>query len=167
DGSKTLRLTKSPGTKDLVTFSPSGEWIAFVKDQNLYAVDLATQKEHKLTSDGGGKIFNGKADWVYFEEIFDRDYKAFWWSPDSSTIAFVRDDDTPVSPFPVIDHLPVIPRQENTPYPKAGHPNPLAKLGLVTPAGGPVRFVETPSDYKPEETLLLRAAWQPDAKEVL
>jgi dipeptidyl aminopeptidase/acylaminoacyl peptidase len=166
DGSKAVRLTNSAGNKELVTFSPNGEWIAFVRDQNLFAVDLATQKERKLTSDGGGKIFNGKADWVYYEEIFDRDYKAFWWSPDSSTIAFVRYDDTPVSPFPVIDHLPTLPRMENTPYPKSGHPNPLAKLGMVAAAGGPVHFAETP-EHKPQDTLLLRAAWQPDSKEVL
>src|SRR5262249_59777316 len=142
DGSKTLRLTKSPGTKELVTFSPNGEWIAFVKDQNLYAVDLATQKEHKLTSDGGGKIFNGKADWVYYEEVFDRDYKAFWWSPDSSAVAFLHFDDRKVSQFTLIDPTERTQTPEVASYPLAGGTNPVVKLGIANVASGAVNWVD-------------------------
>ena len=46
-------------------FSPDGKQIAFVRGGNLFAVDLETQTEQQLTTDGGGDILNGKADWVY------------------------------------------------------------------------------------------------------
>lgn len=166
DGSRAVRLTQSPEREEIASFSPDGRWVAFVRQNDLYTVEIETQKEVRLTHDGSEKILNGKADWVYFEEVFDRNYKAYWWSGDSRHIAFVRYDDTPVSPFPVIDHLPTQTKMELTPYPKAGAANPIVKLGIVAAAGGPVHFVPTPS-YPPDDTLLLRAAWQSDSREVL
>ena len=127
DGSKAVRLTKTPAVEELATFSPDGKWVAFVREQNLYVVDIATQSERKLTVDGGGRIFNGKADWVYYEEVFNRNRHAFWWSPNSRHLAFLRIDDTPVAPFTVVDHIPVHQKLEQTPYPKSGDPNPLGE----------------------------------------
>src|SRR5262249_18114373 len=124
DGSKAVRLTKTPASEELATFSPDGKWVAFVREQNLYVIDIATQTERKLTVDGGGRVFNGKADWVYYEEVFDRNYRTFWWSPDSRHLAFLRIDDTPIPPFTVVNHLPIHQELEQTPYPKSGDPNP-------------------------------------------
>src|SRR5262249_49937423 len=73
DGSPAVRLTKTPGTKELATFSPDGRLVAFVRDNNLFAVDVATRTERALTTDGSAQVANGKADWVYFEEVFHRD----------------------------------------------------------------------------------------------
>jgi hypothetical protein len=69
DGSGAVRLTKTPGTEELPTFSPDGKFVVFVRGNNLYAVEVATQTERTLTRDGSDRIFNGKADWVYGEEI--------------------------------------------------------------------------------------------------
>ena len=87
----------------MATFDPQGRLVAFVRDGNLYVVDVATQTERALTTDGGGLIRNGEADWVYFEEVLNRRWKLFWWSPDSSTIAFLRTDDAPVPEFTVVN----------------------------------------------------------------
>src|SRR5262249_30405210 len=105
DGTKAVRLTKVPGNKELASFSPNGQFVAFVRQNNLYVVDVATQTERALTTDGSALIFNGKADWVYFEEIFDRQRRTYWWSPDSARIAFLRLDDHPVHKFTVVDHI--------------------------------------------------------------
>ena len=83
DGTPAVRLTRSPGEKELATFSPDGRFVAFVRAGNLYVVDVATQAERPLTTDGGGLVLNGKADWVYGEEIFNRNGRTYWWSPDS------------------------------------------------------------------------------------
>jgi dipeptidyl aminopeptidase/acylaminoacyl peptidase/murein tripeptide amidase MpaA len=166
DGSKALRLTRNPAKKELATFSPDGQWVAFVREQNLYVVDLATQAERKLTTDGGGKVSNGKADWVYYEEINNRDWHAYWWSPDSRNIAFLRIDDTPVNTFTVIDEIPVRQKLEPTPYPKAGDPNPLVKLGIVSVAGGDPQFPDL-NGYTASSILLPRACWPKDGKSVV
>src|SRR5262249_3506110 len=163
--SKAVRLTKSPGAKELVSFSPNGEFVAFVRDNNLFVVDVATQTERALTTDGTDVIFNGKADWVYFEEIFDRDRRAYWWSPDSSRIAFIRYDDRPVHKFTVLDHIPTRLTVEQKPYPKAGDPNPLVKLGIVAAGGGDIRWADL-GNYSETSSLLLRAGWTPDSGRV-
>ena len=72
DGSKAVRLTRSTGAKELVSLSPNGQHVAYVRDNNLYVVDIATQTERALTTDGSAVIFNGKMDWVYWEEIGNR-----------------------------------------------------------------------------------------------
>ena len=84
DGQTAVRLTSAPGPEKHATFDPQGKFVAFVRDGNLYVVDVATQTERALTTDGGGLIRNGEADWVYFEEVLNRRWKLFWWSPDSS-----------------------------------------------------------------------------------
>jgi len=165
DGSKAVRLTHTPGAKELLSFSPNGQFVAFVRDNNLHVVDVATQTERRLTTDGGALVFNGKADWVYAEEIFDRDERAYWWSPDSTRIAFLRFDDAPVRQFTLAD--PTGPRQaiEATPYPKAGDPNPLVKLGVVTVAGGSPQWADL-ADYSETARLIVRVTWTPDSQNI-
>ena len=165
DGSKPLRLTKSSGPKELVTFSPNGQFVAFIRDNNLVVVDVATQTEKALTTDGSATIFNGKADWVYYEEIYLRSRHAFWWSPDSTKLALLRFDDSPVKKFTVLDSAPVNQRVEETPYPKAGQPNPLVKLGVVGVGGGTVRWADLEA-YTPTAALITRVGWLPDSLNV-
>jgi dipeptidyl aminopeptidase/acylaminoacyl peptidase len=165
DGGKAVRLTKSPGREELPTFSPDGKFVAFVRNSNLYVVDIATQTERALTTDGNDLVSNGKADWVYFEEINNRNWKSFWWSPDSTRIAFLRFDDAPVHKFTVIDQLPIRQKVERTPYPKAGAANPLVKLGVVSVAGEAARFVDLGS-YTPTSSLVPRAGWTPDSRQI-
>jgi dipeptidyl-peptidase 4 len=163
NGEGAVRLTKTRGEEELPSFSPDGNLVAFVRANNLYVVDIATQTERAITSDGGELVFNGKADWVYYEEVFDRSHKAYWWSPDSSRIAFLRFDDAPVHKFTVIDFATRQPSPESTPYPKAGAANPLASLKLANVAGGEPQVVELPN-YTPTSSLLVRAGWLPDSQ---
>ncbi|MBO0698155.1 MAG: DPP IV N-terminal domain-containing protein [Zavarzinella sp.] len=165
DGSPAARLTKSPGAKEVPSFSPDGRFVAFVRAGNLYAVDVETQAERQLTTDGGGAVLNGKADWVYGEEIFDRRPQAYWWSPDSRRIAFLRFDDGPVTAHTVLDQVPARQRVERTPYPKPGDPNPVVKLGVVPVAGGDPVFADQ-AGYSPGDSLVTRVGWLPDGSRV-
>ncbi|MFO0846451.1 MAG: DPP IV N-terminal domain-containing protein [Gemmataceae bacterium] len=162
-GAKVTRLTRSGGNKELVTFSPDGRQVAFVRGDNLFAVDVATATERELTSDGGKAVRNGKASWVYFEELFDRSWKAYWWSPDSKRIAFLRSDESAMPRFSVVDNVPLAQTVEVTAYPKAGQPNPLVRLGVVSVSGGPVRWVDLPG-YPAKDTLVVRAGFTPDGQ---
>jgi dipeptidyl aminopeptidase/acylaminoacyl peptidase len=165
DGSKAVRLTRSPGLKELPSLSPDGRYVAFVIGGNLHVVDVATQTERALTTDGSSLISNGRMDWVYEEEIGNRRGQAYWWSPNSTHLAFVRYDDTPVHSFTVIDHEPTRQKIENTTYPKAGDPIPFVKLGIAPVTGGPVSFVDLRT-YSDGAMLLTRAGWMPDSEKV-
>jgi len=165
DGSAAFRLTSSPGDEKYATFDLQGRFVAFVRDHNLYVVDVATQTERALTTDGGGMIRNGEADWVYFEEVWLRQWKQFWWSPDSSSIAFLRVDDAPVPQFTVVNNVPQQQKVEVTPYPRSGEPNPLVRMGIVSAAGGAVKWVDL-DEYTPGSYLITGAGWMPDSETI-
>jgi len=165
NGKTAVRLTSSPGQEELYSFDPNGKFVAFVRDKNLYVVDVATQTERALTTDGGGLISNGQADWVYYEEIYGWYEKTYWWSPDSSAIAFIQFDDGPVNEFTVVNNTGKKQEVEETPYPRAGEPNPNVRIGVVTTAGGPVRWVEM-DDYLKGTYLVTGAGWMPDNKRI-
>jgi dipeptidyl-peptidase-4 len=165
DGRTAVRLTSSPGREKYPTFDPQGRFVTFVRDHNLYVVDIATQTERALTTDGGGTVRNGEADWVYYEEVYDRRWKLFWWSPDSSALVFYQIDDAPVYTFTVVNNVPDGQQVEATAYPRAGEPNPLVKVGIVSTAGGPVRWVDL-DEYTQGAYLVTRAGWLPDSEKV-
>ncbi|HSQ56526.1 MAG TPA: S9 family peptidase, partial [Gemmata sp.] len=165
DGRPAVRLTKSSGTKEYATFSPDGSRIAFVRGGNIFTVDLEKPEEKQLTSDGGGEILNGKGDWVYEEEIFLRSGRAYWWSPDSKQIAFMRFDDKPVKRFNIVNLNAVRGELESYPYPKVGDPNPTVKIGIVSASGGKPAYLDL-GQQKPEDIVISRVGWLPDSKAV-
>lgn len=147
-----------------VTVSPDGKWVAYTRRNNLYAMELETKKEIQFTTDGNDStILNGYASWVYYEEILGRGgrYRAFWWSPDSKHIAYMRFDDTQVPVFPIY----VVDGQhgylERQRYPKAGDKNPFVRIGLTS--------VENPktvwADFNEKDDQYFGTPiWTPDSK---
>jgi dipeptidyl-peptidase-4 len=128
------RLTATPEEEKNPRLSPDSKYLAYTRANNLYAFDLDSGLEFQITADGSETIYNGWASWVYFEEILGRgsQYAAFWWSPDSRKIAFLRFDDSPVPIFPIFRSIGVHGELEKEHYPKSGDPNPKVKLGIVT-----------------------------------
>jgi len=164
---KVLRVTNNPEEEVGETFSPNDRMLGFVRNNNLYVYDIASQRERRLTTDGGPKILNGRLDWVYQEELYGRgNFEAYWWSPDSSKIAYLRLDENPVPEFTVVDHIPYHQTLEVTPYPKAGDPNPGVQLGTVNAAGGATQWVDT-YKYQPGNLLIVRVSWTPDSRKVV
>ena len=161
------RLTNDSAEETEADFSPDGKQISFVRGNNLFVVEIASGKETQLTKDGAEKFFNGSLVWVYEEELYGRGNKrGYWWSPDSTAIAFLRTDETPVQNFVVINHEKMYQTIENTPYPKAGTPNPTVKLGIAEIGNAAVQFVDI-ANYKPDDFLISRVDWSPDSKRVI
>jgi dipeptidyl-peptidase 4 len=163
---RAVRLTNTAEEEVGEEFSPDGRMVSFIYKGNIYLADIATQRTRSVTSDGGDKIFNGRLDWVYQEEIYGRgNFKGYWWSPDSTRIVYLRIDETPVNEFVVVDHIPHLQELEITHYPKAGDPNPTVKLGVVNAAGGATGWVDT-FKYNGGEFLIVRVGWTPDSKKI-
>lgn len=138
------QLTKTPDEEKNSTLSPDGKYVAFTRNNDLYAIEVATGKEIRYTTDATDVIYNGYSSWVYYEEILGRstNYKAFWWSPDSKKLAFMRFDDTKVPMFPINGSTGQHGYTEKTRYPKAGDPNPEVRIGFVPAAGGQVTWAD-------------------------
>lgn len=159
DGGLVHRLTQNPAVETMPTFSPDGTMVAFVRDHDLVVVDVTSRREWALTSGGGPDLLNGELDWVYQEEIYGRgDFKGFWWSPDSTRLAYLQTDESPVKEFTVVDHLPYRLDLEVTDYPKAGDANPIVRLGVVPAVGGDTKWVVL-NQYTPTDMLVVSVGW--------
>ena len=112
------------------TFSPDGSHIAYVKDNNLFLMNLESKKETQITKDGiNNEIINGASDWVYEEEFGL--VNAFFWSPDGTKIAFYRFDEREVKKFSMdMFQSELYPTQYEFRYPKAGEENSKISIHL-------------------------------------
>ncbi|MBL9030648.1 MAG: DPP IV N-terminal domain-containing protein [Phycisphaerae bacterium] len=162
DGSEARRLTASPAREEMPTMSPDGRFVAFVRENDLWVADVATGTERALTTGGTDLRRNGKNDWVYFEEVFNRSWQAYWWSPDSTRIAYLSIDSTPVPTFTIANDARFEQAVERSPYPKPGQANPVVGLRVVTVGGGEPTAVDL-SGYDPASTLILGVGWWPDS----
>jgi dipeptidyl-peptidase-4 len=164
DGSPAVRLTRARGEEQYAQFSPDGQFVAYVRDRNLYVTDVATQTEQAITADSDPHVRNGEASWVYFEEVFGRSWRTFWWSPDSRHVAFLRFDETGMPIFHAVDTIPLHGELQSFAHPKPGDPNPAVALGLAHVSGTPVRWVDL-SDYTPGSFLVTHVDWRPDGSQ--
>jgi dipeptidyl-peptidase-4 len=155
---KVRRLTATEAYETDARFSPRGNYVSFVRDQDLFVIDLRTGRERTLTTDGEGLVQNGVAEFVAQEEM-DRD-TGYWWSPDEARIAYTRIDDSPVQEVERIeinaDGAPVS-RQR---YPAAGTANTKVELKVLE-----LGSMQTlPVQLGNEDTYLARVAWFPDSR---
>ncbi len=145
------------------TFSPDGDKIAYVKDNNLFAFFVRPARTVQLTTTGTETLLNGTLNWVYWEEIFGRRDIGYWWSPDSKSIAFLETDESMIVPSIFVDPRPKIETIIKQRYPKSGTPNPRVRVGITDLAKPETRWVGPPqSSYE----YILRVKWLPDSSQV-
>lgn len=123
------RLTSTEATETDARFSPDGAMIGFIRDHNIWVLDLATQRERRMTGGNAEGVINGEIDWVYEEEF--EISKGWWWSPGSTRIAYLQFDQRMVPTYPIVDWIPTHPEVERQHYPKAGDNNSIVKVGIV------------------------------------
>ena len=160
------RLTATPAVERNPVLSPDRKKVAFTRDHDLYIIDLRSGEEKRLTHDGSAGIYSGYAAWVYYEEILGRSsrYQAFWWSPNSEMIAFLRFDESQVPEFPLVNSEGVHGKLELQRYPKAGDPVPKVRLGIVHTDLNEIKWLE----FNPAvEHYLAQPFWSPDSKALL
>lgn len=137
--------------------SPDGTRLAFVRDGELFIVELATGAERRLTHDARPGVTNGLAEYVAQEEM-DR-FSGFWWSCDGRFLAYEQADDRHIPEY-VIPHLGTdVPTFESHRYPFAGAENVKVRLGVVPVGGGSTVWMDLGGfEY------LARVAWHPDGR---
>lgn len=148
---KTFKPLSINGKQQLATFSPDAKKVAFVRENNLFIVDLESGKETQITTDGKfNEIINGAPDWVY-EEEFEFN-KAFSWSEDSKRLAYVKFDERKVKMFnmtmfkgakPAIEENAIYPSNSQFKYPKAGEDNSIVSVLVYNLESGNTLKVNT------------------------
>src|SRR6266436_3626170 len=139
--------------------SPDGRSVSFVRDYNVWLVNLTDGKERAVTQGGTEEIRKGELDWVYPEEL---DIKtAYWWSPDSSAIAYLEMDERKVSQYPLVDFSSPTGEAEMERYPTAGGANPIVHIFVVSFNGGEPRALDTGAET---DIYVPRVNWLTDSK---
>ena len=150
------KLTNGGGFATDPKISPKGGFVSFIRDRNLWVIDLTSGEEVQLTRDGSDTIGNGVAEFVADEEM-DR-HTGYWWAPDDAAIAFARIDETPV---PVQKRYEVYPDRTEVVeqrYPAAGDHNVLVQLGVIAPkTGAKPRWIDLGKD---PDIYLARVDWR-------
>src|SRR5882757_4847678 len=139
--------------------SPDGKYVSFVRNHNLWLVSVADGKERAFTQGGTEEIRKGELDWVYPEEL---DIKtAYWWSPDSSAIAYLEMDERKVSQYPLVDFSSPSGETEMERYPTAGGANPIVRVFVASLSGGEPRAMDTGTET---DIYIPRVSWLTDSK---
>ena len=139
--------------------SPDGRYVSFVRDHNLWLVNLADGKERAITQGGTEEIRKGELDWVYPEEL---DIKtAYWWAPDSSAIAYLELDERKVSRYPLVDFSSPSGEVEMERYPAAGGANPIVRVFVAVLSGGEPRAMDTGAET---DVYIPRVNWLTDSR---
>ena len=163
---KELTALSDKGAQQLATFSPDGERVAYVRDNNIFIKSLKFGSTTQATFDGKeNEIINGAPDWVYEEEFGFN--KAFWWSPNSEFVAYIRFDEREVPEYsfpmyagmsPEYEQYKLYPGEYRYKYPKAGEPNSKVQVlsyEITTKKTIPVNIGEETDLYIP------RLKWSP------
>ncbi|MEM9647940.1 MAG: S9 family peptidase, partial [Bacteroidota bacterium] len=127
--------------------SPDGSQVAYVYNNNVYAMDLASQETKQVTTDGNkGTIINGVTDWVYEEEFAF--VRAFAWNSNGTKIAFLRFDETNVPHFSMdVYGQNLYPFQYEFKYPKAGEENATVSLHMYDVSSGNISDIDLGETY--------------------
>ena len=159
---------KSQTTRTLVSgkatlvdpkISPDGRNVSFVRDHNVWLVNLADGKERAVTQGGTEEIRKGELDWVYPEEL---DIKtAYWWSPDSSAIAYLEMDERKVSQYPLVDFSSPSGEAEMERYPTAGGANPIVRVFVASLTAVEPRAMDAGAET---DIYVPRVNWLTDSK---
>ncbi len=148
------RLSNGEGFATDAKISPKGGFVSFIRERNLWVIDLADGQARQLTRDASATVANGVAEFVADEEM-DR-HTGYWWAPDDSAIAFTRTDESkvPIQKRSEIyaDRTEVVEQR----YPAAGDPNVEIQLGVISPQGGNARWLDLGAD---KDIYLARVDW--------
>ena len=130
------------------TFSPAGNKIAYVLDNNIYIHETNSGRTKQVTFDGQkNQIINGASDWVYEEEFGL--VRSFEWAPDGEHIAYYKFDETNVKEFSMdLFKGGLYPTQEVFKYPKAGEENSVVRIYFYNLKEDKSTYIYTEKDYE-------------------
>jgi len=159
DKEKVRQLTKTDAFEIDVKFSPKSRYVSFVREQNLYFIDLTSGEEHAVTTEGGETLKFGMAEFVAQEEM--KRMTGYWWAPDESAIALTKVDESPV-PLATrseiyADRIETIQQR----YPFAGSDNVEIDLGVYQIADKQTNWLQL---GKLNDGYLARVKWVGDSK---
>ncbi|MFT4850704.1 MAG: dipeptidyl-peptidase-4 [Sediminicola sp.] len=161
---KQIGKTLAPSSLMFAKFSPDGNSIAYVSENNVYSEDYASGKIKPLTTNGTVALINGTFDWAYEEEFACRD--GFRWSPDSKSIAYWQIDASEIKKFYMVNNTDSIYSQlVPLEYPKVGEKPSACSVGVVNISDAKTTWMDVPGDAS--QNYLVRMEFIPTTNNLL
>lgn len=159
------QLTGSATFETDIRFSPNGLLIAFVREKNLFTINTKDGLERQHTTEGGGTISCGLADFIAQEEMHR--YEGYWWAPDSTKIAFTWVDESPIEVSQRYeidaDNFGVFDQH----YPYAGAHNATVKVGVLDLSDDSIYWYSpSPDPQSQDYEYVARVNWFKDSKKI-
>lgn len=146
-----LKPLSKGGKQMYATFSPDGDRVAFVRQNNMYYVDVKSGVEKQITQDGlVNQRINGALDWVYEEEF--EFAVGFEWSPDGAKLAYYTFDESQVPSYAMQKWGKLYPESYVYKYPKAGEANSVVGVNVYDLVSAKTVKLDTgtdPNQYLP------------------
>jgi dipeptidyl-peptidase-4 len=136
--------------------SPDGRIVSFIQDHTLWLADVSTGATHAFTNAGNADLREGEPDWAYLHELGL--HSAYWWSPGSSSIAWLETDDHAVDKYSLRS---ADGDERAIAYPRPGGAIPTVRLFVQAISGGKPLQIDLGNDtnvYVPQ------VQWLPDGK---
>ena len=153
------RLLQTPEFETDIRFSPEGNFVSYIREQNLFIMDVSSRLETQITHDGGDNIKYGMAEFVAQEEMSRM--TGYWWAPDESKIAFTKVDESPVEQVTrseiYADSIKMITQR----YPSAGTNNVTIELALHDLGNNKTHWINM---GKNKDIYLARGKWMEDSQ---
>ncbi|MDP5032572.1 S9 family peptidase [Paraglaciecola sp.] len=154
-----IQLLDTPEFETDFRLSPKGNYVSYVRNQDLYIKHIKNGVETRLTHDGQGPIKNAMAEFVAQEEM--NRMTGYWWSPDERFIAYTQIDESPVQEITrseiYADSIEMITQR----YPSAGTNNVAIKLGVLDVAKQSSRWIDLGEN---KDIYLARVDWMADSQ---
>ena len=159
--SKVQPLDEKRQPQTLAEYSPDGNQVSYIYENNIYVKNLKTGIVTELTSDGKkNDIINGTTDWVYEEEFAF--IKAYDWSPDSKYIAYLKFDERQVKEFSMTFYNELYPESYDFKYPKAGEENSKVSVHIADIESGKEQEI-----FIGQYEYIPRMEWSPSNNELI
>ena len=153
--SRKLEKLSDDGSEQIPTWSPDGQQVAFVRDNNIYLVKLLYDNAlSQVTTDGKfNSIINGLPDWVYEEEFGFNSALAF--NADGTMLCWIKFDESQVKTYslqlykgmdPAKEQYEVYPGDYSYKYPKAGEDNSKVSVWSYDIKSRKTRQLDIPLD---------------------
>ena len=136
--------------------SPDGHFVSFVQDHTVWLADATTGAAHAFAPAGSSDLREGEPDWVYRHELGL--HSAYWWSLDSSSIAWIETDNRAVNKYSLRESDGT---EHAMAYPKPGGTIPTIRLFVKAVSGHKALEIDLGSD---KNAYIPRVQWLQDGK---
>jgi dipeptidyl-peptidase-4 len=150
------RITETSSPEIDPRLTRDGTHVAFVRDDELFVIDLASRQETQLTRGAGDGLTHGLAEFIAQEEM-DRSM-GFWWSPDGARIAYQETEERQIALYTIAHQGGEKYSVETHRYPFSGAANARVRLGIIASGGGETRWLAL-GETDDEDVYLARVTW--------